>query len=139
MKEGIVSDLFLISDLVVSGTDVKSVRLAAAKHGADAVLIMRAASQVDRYLNGFPVLYLTIVGLWLVPDTNVDALAMVQGAMWDVANGYLYATAEAFGEGRATGFGTIVEDKEALAEARKRALEEFGPEFIARLQSLYGS
>jgi len=78
VNEGVVSDLFIISDLIASGTDLKRVRLAAARYGADAVLIIQGASQVDRYLNPLSFFYLTIV-----PGTNIDAIMMLQGAMWE--------------------------------------------------------
>ncbi len=138
-KEGIVSDLFLISDAASADTDLKSVRLKAAQHGADAVLIIRGASQVDRYFNPLSLLYLTIVGSWIVPGTNVDALMILQGALWDVGNGYLYATADAEGETKTTGPSMLIGDKNALTESRKKALEDFGAEFIGRLRSLYGT
>lgn len=138
-KEGIVSDMFLISDVASAGTDLKNVRLAAAQHGADAVLIIRGASQVDRYVNPLSVLYLTIVGNWIVPGSNVDALMMVQGALWDVANGYLYATTDAEAETKKTGPSMLLDDRGPLAESRKKALEDFGVEFTRRLRSLYGA
>jgi hypothetical protein len=138
-REGIVSDLFLISDLTTSGTDLKSVRLAAAQHGADAVLIIRGVSQIDRYPNPMSFLYLTIIGCWIVPGTHVDSLMMVQGGLWDVANGYLYATADSEGEATKTGPAMLLEDKDVLAKSRTTALEDFGDEFVARLRSLSGT
>ncbi|HEY8241376.1 MAG TPA: hypothetical protein VIH35_08015, partial [Kiritimatiellia bacterium] len=37
---GLVSDLFVMSDMLVTGQDLRSLRLAAAQHGADALLLI---------------------------------------------------------------------------------------------------
>src|SRR5437764_1394562 len=71
--QGVVSDFFVISPDVIAGKDLKHLRLAAARHGADAVLVVKGAAQIDRYSNPLAVLYLSIVGGFFVPATHRDA------------------------------------------------------------------
>src|SRR5262245_2869421 len=47
-SEGIVSDVFPILGTLVADEDLKSLRLVAAKHHADALLIVGGAGQIDR-------------------------------------------------------------------------------------------
>lgn len=135
---GIVSDIFVISESVVSGTDLRGARLAAAKHGADAVMVLRGISQVDSYNNPLWLLNVLIVPGWVLPGSHRDALLMLQGAMYDVGNGYLYLTVDAEGEGKTVRPTFRARNEEAIEKAKERALGEFGKEFAKRLRSLKG-
>ena len=84
-----ISQMFIVPN-IFEMKDLKTIRLAAAQQGADAVLIIRSVDQTDRYLNYASFLYITIIGLWIVPGSDLDALVMLRGAMWDVGNAYLY-------------------------------------------------
>lgn len=147
-KAGIVSDIRLVSDFTVevrkpatfsgySGGSLKDLRLAAARHGADALLIVNSASSVDRYNNVAALLYWTIVGWYIVPGTHSDALVMMSGSLWDVRNEFLYATEEAEGAARTLGPSQLLKDVSAIDQAKKKAIEEFGRKFTGRLKSLY--
>jgi hypothetical protein len=134
--EGIVSDLFVMSDLVVQGTDEKQLRLAAAKHGADALLIVKGAAQIDSYVNPLAVLNLTLVGGYIVPGSHRDALFLMHGCLIDVGNGFLYASVESEGEGGVIRPTFLIEDKDAAMVAKRRAVEKFGPELVKRVGNL---
>jgi hypothetical protein len=136
--EGIVSELFVLSDAVVQGTGHKALRLAAAKHGADALLVVKGVVQVDSYLNPLAVANLTIVGGFLVPGSNRDALFLMQGYLLDVGNGYLYATVESEGQGGVIRPTFLIEERDAAHRAKRRAVEGFGPELVKRVRSLHG-
>src|SRR5512145_2171842 len=68
-------------------------RSSAARRAADAVLVITGASAVDRYSNWASLLYVTLVGLWVVPGTHADGIFLAAGSVWDVRNEFLYATA----------------------------------------------
>jgi hypothetical protein len=134
--EGIVSDMFVMSDMVVQGTDEKQLRLAAAKHGADALLIVKGAAQIESYVNPLAVLNLTVVGGYFIPGSHRDALFLMHGCLLDVGNGFLYASVESEGEGGIIRPTFLIEDRDAAMIAKRRAVEKFGPELVKRIENL---
>lgn len=93
-KTGEVSQMFLINESLVQGHDIKSLRLAAAHHGADALLVISSTHDTDRYLNNWGGTYILIVPSFFVPGTVTDALYITRAALWDVRNEYLYMAVE---------------------------------------------
>jgi rhombotail lipoprotein len=136
VASGIVADVAAISDTTIMGEDLRAARLAAARHGADAVLIVSGAAEVDRYGNWASLLYATIVGLWVVPGSHADGIFLASGSLWDVRNEFLYATAEAEGTFGRTRPALLLEDGEAIAGAKRVALSALATELGARLRSL---
>lgn len=138
-SSGIVNKVTFISPLTVARDDLMNIRMGAARHQVDAVLVVDSASDVDRYNNFLSVLYLTIIGLFIVPGTHADSLVLVKGALWDVRNEYLYLTVE--GEGRASKIGTAVllDDIDSLKIARKNALDDFIKNTLISLKTLKGN
>jgi hypothetical protein len=134
--EGIVSDMFVMSDMVVQGTDEKQMRLAAAKHGADALLIVKGAAQIESYINPLAVLNLTLVGGYIIPGSHRDALFLMHGCLIDVGNGFLYASVESEGEGGVIRPTFLIEDRDAAMVAKRRAVAKFGPELVKRVENL---
>lgn len=132
---GVISEIAIVPH-IFEMKDLKAIRLAAAQQGADAVLIIRSAAEVDRYMNFSSILYVTVVGLWIVPGSDADALVLMRGAMYDVANAYLYATVEAEGQSHTYGPSMLLEDKDAIAVAQRTALGNFGPELVKHLEAL---
>ena len=129
-KEGIVSSFTLIPQFLLDTTSraggIKSIRLAAARMQADSVLILRSNTDVDSYVNPLSVLNLTIVGMWLVPGHQRDALTMVEGLVLDNRNQFLYFAASAEGTGSTFGPVAVVQEKDAVAESRTNAMKAFG-------------
>lgn len=147
-KTGVVSEINLVSDVTVqpgnhsaayfrpsSGT-LKELRVAAARYGSDALLIINDASSVDRYNNPAAFFYWTIIGAYLAPGTHSDALVMIKASLWDVRNEYLYATEEAEGVAKRIGPALVLEDVDSIDEAKKLAIEDFGKKFTERLLRL---
>lgn len=97
-ENGIVSEMYVMSEMIATSEDLKSIRLAAAKHGADAVLLVKGVAQVDNYVNAGAIFNLLIIPGFVVPASHSDALLMVRGAMWDVGNEFLYVSVDAEGE-----------------------------------------
>ena len=98
VEKGIALDVFMLTDTVVEGgTDRKAIRLAAARAGADAVLIIEGSADLDRYNNKLGATYILLVTAAFVPGTVADGLFIANGSMWDVRNDYLYLAVEAEG------------------------------------------
>jgi rhombotail lipoprotein len=138
-ERGVISDLFVIAKDLIAGRDLKHLRLAAAKHGADAVIVVQGAAQVDRYVNALAILNLSILGGFVVPASHRDAVFAVRCAMWDVGNEVLYLTAETEGEAKRLGPTFLIEDGPALDGAKEDALRGFDAELTRRLTALKGS
>lgn len=136
VEEGIVSEVAFVSGVYPVAEDLKSLRLAAAEQGADAILVVRGAAQVDRYVNPLAVLNLLIVPMYVVPASHRDALVMIEGGLWDVRNGYLYAGASAEGEGARVAPTAVIETEWAIEDAREAALAAFAGEIVARIRRL---
>jgi hypothetical protein len=134
--QGIAADAFLLPEMIVSRGELKEVRLAAARCGADALLVIQGAAETDSYLNPAAVLNLTVVGGYLVPGSHRDALFVIEGCLFDTGNGYLYAGAQAEGEGGIIRPTFIIEERDAVALAKAQALERFGPALLQRLRGL---
>jgi len=137
--KGIVSSLFVISPDFVEGDDLLHLRLAAAKHGADAVLVVKGAAEMDRYVDSLAILNLTIVGGFLVPASHRDARFAVRCALWDVGNEFLYLTADAEAIAKRAGPSFLIEDGPALNAAKEDALRDVEGELVRRFSSLAGS
>lgn len=138
-KDRIVSDMFVMSSIVATGTSIKEVRVAAARHGADAVLILNSVSNIESYKNIGAVLNLTIVGGYLIPSNHRNVQVTIQGVLVDVGNGYLYASMEADGAARTVQPAFLVEEKPTIDKAQRAALTNFGPELNRRMHALQAS
>lgn len=148
--EGILSEIIPITSLTLTedadeeyryryGTpSLKSIRLAAARHHADAVLIVDYVPDVDRYNNFTAFLYITIIGGFFVPGTHSDALVLMNGALWDVRNEYLYLTVEVEEEHCRIGTAFLLRDEDTIREAKHKALSLFHEEVLHRMRRLKG-
>lgn len=128
-SQGLVSNVFPILDSITDGEDLKSLRLAAAKHQADALLIVRGAGEIDRYINKWGWSYILLFPTLFVPGSETETLFMVNATMWDVKNEYLYLTSEAESLAKETyvaAFGR--QDKALFDEAKTQALTELKAE-----------
>ena len=128
-----VVETFVISDLVLRGTEISDLRLAAARQGADVLLVLGGDTTVRHYWNPLAVLYATGIGYFIAPGSHADATFTLKGALWDVGNEYLYLTLETSGKGDTFGPGGIIDDTVATAEGREESLELFAPELASRV------
>jgi hypothetical protein len=135
-QEGIASTVIPMSGMFAKDGDLKHLRMEAARYGADALLVIQGVHQTDSYMNPAAVLNLTVVGGFVIPSSHRDTLFLVEGVLVDVGNGCLYASVESEGEGSIVRPTFIVEDKEAISRAKKKALERLGPELVQHLRSL---
>jgi hypothetical protein len=134
--EGIASEVFPLPDMLTGKGDAKELRLAAAKCGADVLLVIRGVAQTDSYQNPAAMLYLTGVGGFLVPGSHRDSLFVMEGCLIDVDNGYVYTGVQAEGVGKIIRPTFLIEDRDAIARARAKAVGQFGEEFLRRMRAL---
>jgi hypothetical protein len=125
-NEGMVADIFLLVDSTIQGYDVQTIRRAAARYDSDAVLIVEGVGSVDRYNNGYAAWYVTLIGAYVAPGTVSDALFMIHSSLWDARTERLYVTQTVEGRSTLTGSAVLLEDSQALAQAKTAALAEFG-------------
>lgn len=142
-KAGVASQLLILPEALVRSCSQQSdfcrteeARLAAVRAHADAILILNFASDTDEYANPASLLYLTIVGMWLVPGTHRDALTIVDGVLLDSRNEYLYAFARGQGESKSVRPLIYADSGTARSESRAEALRAFGKAFIAQASQL---
>jgi len=145
LKEvGIVSEVIPVTSAAMTNdgresTSLTSIRLAAARHNADAVLTINYGADVDRYNNFSSFLYLTIIGGFLVPGTHANALVVMNGALWDVRNEYLYITAEAEAEAGSMGPAFLLKNGKSVRKAKGEAMPLFHEEVVKRIRALAGN
>lgn len=134
-KEGVISDVFPIISSLAADDDIKSLRLAAAKHHADALLIVSGAGQTDRYINGLGWTYALLLPALFVPGSEADTLFVSSATLWDVRNEYLYLTAEAEATVNKTyvaAFGKS--DKELINDAKAASLAQLKTELTKMIK-----
>ncbi|HZE95473.1 MAG TPA: hypothetical protein VE981_00450 [Planctomycetota bacterium] len=132
-REGIISDLILIPDMMVGGMgssgspgSFKAIRVAAARLGADAILVLHSVTEIDSYINPLGVLDLTLVGMFLIPGHHKDTMTIVEGLLIDNRNQYVYFAGSAEGKGSSVAPLAMLDEKGAVRESRCAALKSFG-------------
>ena len=135
---GAVSDVIFINYDIVEGGDFRAIRLAAARTGADAVLIIRGTSDIDRYNNVFGYTYILLVTPLFIHGTVEDGLFMASASMWDVRNQYLYLFADAEGISHQTRPAVFIEENQLIKTAKSDALTALKKELSIRLNKLIG-
>lgn len=139
-KDGVVSETVFISSGIAATTkkedEIEEIRLAAARHGVDAVLVVSGAGDVERELNPLGWTYILLVTPLFVPGTDVDGLFVAHAAMWDVRNGYLYTSVETDGAVSQSRPAFLVDDHEVRDLARTRALDALVAGLKERIERL---
>jgi hypothetical protein len=135
-KDGIVAEVFPLPEILAGKGELKELRLAAARCGADALFLVHGASQTDSYSNAAAVLNLTVVGGYFVPSSHKDSLFTMEGVLLDVDNGYVYAAVQAEGGGKTLRPAFVSEEKDSVAMAKTRAIGAFSDELVRRMRSL---
>ncbi|OQW35204.1 MAG: hypothetical protein A4E19_16660 [Nitrospira sp. SG-bin1] len=132
--EHVLQDTFVLIDATLRSEDILGIRQAGARHGADMVLIVNGVAAVDRYNNRFAWLYPTLLGAYLAPGTESNALVMVTGHLRAVHSEWHARMQTVEGASKLVGSAVLVEDGAALQEAKKRALQTLGTRIVDQLQ-----
>ncbi len=84
-----------VSPLTVGGTEPKLINLrkAAAEMGCELLLVYVEASNSVTNYNDAAVLYWTIIGLWVVPGSEMQYQTVMQAALIDARTGVILGTA----------------------------------------------
>lgn len=135
-KHGVISELVVIGDCMLEGADDRAVRLAAARTGADAVLIVNGVSDVDRFNNALAYSYWLLVTPLVVAGTEADGLFLANASLWDVRTPYRYLSVDSEGMARDIKPVVFVNEKRALAGAKTMALDALKRELASRLRAL---
>ena len=131
--EHILADTFVLIDPTIRGEHIEEIKQAAARYGADAVLLVDGSTAIDRYNNGYASLYPTVLGAYLAPGTVSHALVMISGSLWDVRSDWHAPTETVEGNSKAVGPALLVEDSTAIVDAKEAALEAFGKRFAEQI------
>ena len=133
-----VSDVFVVSDATISETDLKSLRLAAARHGADAVLVVAGISDIDSYNTKWGWTYLALVTTLFVPASTNDALFLARATLWDVRNEFLYLAAEGESMKKETHPAAFTDERRQVEESKADAINALSLELSKRIGSIAG-
>ena len=128
----VLQDAFVLMDATLRGEDIRGIRQAGARYGADVVLIVDGVAAVDRYNNRFAWLYPTLLGAYLAPGTESDALVMVTGGLWAVRSEWHAPMQTVEGTSTLVGSAVLVEDIAALQEAKKHVIRALGQRIVDR-------
>ncbi len=135
-SDGILSNLLLLADSSVHGRGLNDIRLAAARYGADAVLIVDGAAAVDRYNNAKAAfVYWTILGAYLASGTQSDALVLLEGTFWEIRTQSLRFSVEAEALASTVGPAAFVRDHDTVEQAKRQALAALGKRLEDHLKS----
>jgi hypothetical protein len=132
--EQLLADTFVLTDVRLRGDDIKEIRQAGARFGADIVLIIDGIAAVDRYNNRLAWLYPTLLGAYLVPGTESAALVMATGSLWASRSDWHAPIPTVEERLKAVGAAAFVEDNAPLQEAKTLAIRTLGRHIAEALQ-----
>lgn len=132
----IAHELVVLAEPTVRTLTRQELRQAAARYGADVLLLVDGAGAVHRRNNAYALLYPTVLGAWLAPGTIIDALFIIDGILWDLRTDTFPGRQTAEGQAQRTGAVIMVEDTDALHEAKDRAIDVFSRSVADRVRSL---
>ncbi|HMJ10176.1 MAG TPA: hypothetical protein VK524_02165 [Polyangiaceae bacterium] len=92
---GEVGDVFAIDEATAVSDNLRAIRIAAARHGADAVLVVSGADEVRESLNGWAASYAVLLPMLFAPGSELEVRFTAHAELWDVRNEYLYLSARA--------------------------------------------
>ncbi len=135
-RDRILREVVVLAEPTVRTLTRQELRQASVRYGIDVLLLVDGVGAVDRHNNAYALLYPTLLGAWLAPGTVIDALFILDGTLWDLRTDKLLDQQTAEGQAQRTGAVVLVEDADALKEAKDRAIDAFGGTLVDRLRSL---
>ena len=134
--EQLLADMFILTDVRLRGDDIKEIRQAGARFGADVVLIIDGIAAIDRHNNYLAWLYPTLLGAYLVPGTESDALVMATGSLLATRSDWHAPIQTVEERSKAVGAAAFLEDKTPLQEAKKLAIQTLANRVADQLRLL---
>jgi rhombotail lipoprotein len=135
-NEQTLVDAFVLMDTTLRRENIRRIRQAGVRYGADLVLIVDGAADVDRYNKRYAWLYPTLLGTYLAPGTESDALVMVTGSLWAVRSEWHAPIQTVEGASKVVGAAVLVDDSTALQEAKEQAIRALGMRVVNLLRLL---
>lgn len=134
--QGLVSAVFPLVSTLVKDESLTNLRLVAAKHQADAILVINGAGDIDRGTNKLAFSYIALLPMAFAKGNKAETLFTTTATLWDVKNELLYLTAEteATTVNESTPF-NMKSDKELYDEARTQALAKLQEEIKKQISS----
>ena len=137
--QGEIDAVITIARATVVGDDLQAIRVAAARQGVDAVLVVSGYDAVERGENGWATTYLAVLPMLFAPGTELRVDFTTHAELWDVRNEYLYLAAEAEARAEQSRALPYIDVEEASAEARDASLELLVRELEKRFARLHGA
>lgn len=132
----IVREVVVLAEPTVRTLTRQELRQAAVRYGVDVLLLVDGVGAIYRQNNAYALLYPTVLGAWLAPGTMIDALFIIDGVLWDLRTDTIPDRQTAEGQAQRIGAVVMVEDTDALKEAKGRAIDAFGGRLVDRLRLL---
>lgn len=135
-EKDLVSAVFPLVNTLVTSENLQNLRLVAAQHQADALLIINGAGDIDRSANSVALSYIALLPMVFAKGNKAETLFMTTATLWDVKNELLYLTAETEVTtlNESTPF-NMKSDKELYSEARTQALAKLQEEIKKQISS----
>lgn len=122
IPEAEVSAVFAVA--TVPEESVEAIRVAAARQGAHAVLIVNATGESVNSANGLAFGYLLLAPIFFLHGNDVETLFSARATLWDVRNEFQYLTAEGEAQKKASRPLSAPRTEEQLLEVRAAALTD---------------
>ena len=134
---GEVADVFAIDRATAVGDDLRSIRIAAARHGADAVLVVSGDEEVRTDLNAWAASYFALLPMLFAPGSELEVRFSTHAEMWDVRNEYLYLSTEAEEESHQQRALCWLDREAATERAQTASIELLAGELEQRFAGLH--
>ncbi|MDD9968104.1 MAG: hypothetical protein OXR73_17840 [Myxococcales bacterium] len=129
--------VFVVGRGTASSDTLSAIRVAAARHGADAVLVVSGSADVRRGSNPLAVTYLALAPLLFAPGSELSLTYRAHAEMWDVRNGYLYLSAETESEIEQLRPLAFIDEEEAAADGQEAAVDALVAQLRTQLVGLH--
>ena len=137
--KGELGAVYSIARTTVVGDDLHAIRVAAARQGIDAVLVISADNKIERSANGWAMTYLAVLPMLFAPGSDLRVDFTTHAELWDVRNEYLYLAAEADSRVEQSRALPYIDLEEANAKAQKESLDLCVRELQRRFVALHGA
>ena len=134
---GYISGYFIIPDSPdFAMQDIKYLIGEAEKQNADVLLTLRGIIWINSYLNPSAIFNLTILGAWIVPGSNRDAVLQARMDLWNVSDKDCILTGRGEGVTRLSRPSFLIETEDAVDQVKIETLRKIMPEFKKRCREI---
>jgi len=137
--KGEIGTVVSIARAAVTSDDLHAIRVAAARQGLDAVLVVTGSDTVERDMNGWATTYLAVLPMLFAPGSELRVDFTTHAELWDVRNEYLYLAAEADARAEQARAIPYIDEEEASAKAQTESLGLLVHELEKRFAKLHGA